>query len=238
VEEVARALAFRGSVYYDAGKNKKAVRDFNVSLRTSGLPDDVRIATVFYRGMAHAQVGNLEEALADCAESAQSGKPLYVHKALQVTVLLLLTLKRVDEALGWLRRFHELEPHEASLDARLQARLDVILAAAADVLIEDVSRLVDALLETDPEELRERLQFLKPGLELARTKDESVLASLPEDERKMAREIARTLAETARTPADSPPAGAGDMPHDPAGSPLQSAGHDIPAPASPDGLPS
>jgi hypothetical protein len=81
----------------------------------------------------------------------------------------------------------------------------MIRAASGVASLDDTSRLVDALLESDPEELRARLQFLKPGLELAKTHDESVLANLPEDERKIAREIARSLAESARPPAGQPP---------------------------------
>jgi tetratricopeptide (TPR) repeat protein len=208
-EEVAKALAFRGSVYYGAGKNRKALRDFNLSLRTSCLPEDLRTSIIFYRGLTLAQLGRIEEALADCAQCAQSGSSPFVHKALQLTVLLHLTERRVEEALGWIRRFHELDPREASLDTRLQARVDMILAAVEDALIDDASRLVDALLETDPEELRARLQFLKPGLELARTHDESVLASLPEDERKIAREIARSFEESARPPVGQPPSETG-----------------------------
>jgi hypothetical protein len=80
----------------------------------------------------------------------------------------------------------------------------MIRAASAVASLEDASRLVDALLETDPEELRDRLRFLKPGLELAKTNDESVLAKLPEVERKIAREIARSLAEAARQPMAQP----------------------------------
>jgi len=45
-------------------------------------------------------------------------------------------------------------------------------------------------------------------LELARTRDESVLAKLPEDERKIAREIARSLAEAARQPMEKSPSAA------------------------------
>jgi hypothetical protein len=81
----------------------------------------------------------------------------------------------------------------------------MIRAASAVASLEDVSRVVDALLETDPEEIRDRLRFLKPGLELARTNDESVLAKLPEEERKIAKEIARSLAEAARQPMGQPP---------------------------------
>jgi hypothetical protein len=81
----------------------------------------------------------------------------------------------------------------------------MIRAVSGVASLEDASRMADALLESDPEELRARLQFLKPGLELAKTKDESVLANLPEDERKIAKEIARSLAEAARAPASKPP---------------------------------
>jgi hypothetical protein len=90
------------------------------------------------------------------------------------------------------------------MDTRLQARLDMIRAACTVASLEDVSRLADALLETDPEEIRVLLLFLKPGLELARTNDESVLAKLPEEERKIAKEIARSLAEAARQPTAQP----------------------------------
>ena len=146
--------------------------------------------------------------------------------------------ERIDEALAWVRRLHELEPCEVPLETQLEARLDIIRAAAKVTSLEDVSRLVDALLETDPEELRARLQFLKPGLELARTNDESVLANLPEDERKMAREIARSLAEAARPAADSPPVGAGDPSREPTDTSPSTTEGDIADPASLDSSPS
>jgi hypothetical protein len=189
----------------DLGEREEALKDFNLSLQTPDLPEELRTRTIFYRGMAHAQLANIEEALADYARCAQSGVMPFVHRGLKSAVRLLLSEKRVDEALGWVRRFHELEPREASLDSRLEARLDTIRAASGVASLEDASRLVDALLEADPEELRARLQFLKPGLELAKTHDESVLAKLPEDERKIAREIARSLAEAARPPMGQPP---------------------------------
>jgi len=204
-EMIARALAFRGEIHFHHDQYDQALRDFNLSLKTSGLPDDVRIATVFYRGMAHVQLGNLKQALADCAKSSQSGTMPFVHQGVRSTVILLLSDERVIEALTWVRRLHELEPSDVPLQTRLEARLDMIRAASAVASLDDTSRLVDALLDADPEELRARLRFLKPGLELAKTNDESVLAKLPEDERKVAREIARSLAESPRPPMGQPP---------------------------------
>jgi tetratricopeptide (TPR) repeat protein len=203
-ESVAEALTRRGVIHHNSGQYEGALRDFNLSLEITGLPRDSRIHTIFHRGEAHEEMGKPEEALADYAQCAQSSIMPFVHYGLQSTVRLLLSGKRVEEALAWVRRFHELEPRDASLDTGLEARLDMIRAASRIASLDDASRLVDALLEADPEELRARLQFLKPGLELAKTNDESVLANLPEDERKIAREIARSLGEAARPPMGQP----------------------------------
>jgi len=197
-EVAAKALALRGMVHGNLGQHEQALRDFSQSLEVLGFPEKLRIPTIFNRGVAHEKMGKSEEALGDYILCAQSGILPYVHKGLNSAVRLLLAQKRLDEALGWARRFHELEPPDASLDNRLEARLDMVRAASAVASLEEVGRLVDALLEADPEELRARLQFLKPGLELAKTNDESVLGNLPEDERKIAREIARSLTEAAR----------------------------------------
>jgi len=205
-EVVAKALAFRGRVHGGLGHHDQALEDLDMSLETPALLGEFCLQAILDRGRANEKMGKVEGALADFARSAQSGNVPCVHEGLQSIVRLLLSEKRVEEALAWVRRFHELEPPEVPLEGRLQARLEMIRAASAVASLEDVSRVVDALLETDPEELRVRLRFLRPGLELARTNDESVLAKLPEEERKMAREIARALAEGARQPIANPAA--------------------------------
>ena len=199
-ELVAEALTRRGVSRRNSGQYEEALRDFNLSLAITGLPQDSRTHTIFHRGETSERIGKPQEALMDYALCAQSAIAPFVHYGLRFTVRLLVSEKRTDEALAWVRRFHELEPPEVSSDTRLEARLDVVRAAAEVASLEDVGRVVDALLESDPEELRVRLRFLRPGLELARTNDESVLAKLPEEERKIAREIARSLAEAARQP--------------------------------------
>jgi hypothetical protein len=203
-EVVSSALLIRGLLHVNLGQHEHALPDLSLSLEASALPEKLRLQATFVRGVAYEKSGKPEEALADYAQCAQSGITPSVHEGLQSTVRLLLSEKRADEALSWVRRFHELEPPEIPFDTRLEARLDMVRAASSVASLEDVSRLVDALLETDPDELRDRLQFLKPGLELARTNDESVLAKLPEEERKMAREIARSLVEAARQPVGQP----------------------------------
>jgi tetratricopeptide (TPR) repeat protein len=234
-ELVAAALVIRGMVHSLLDHRTEALEDFCRSLETAHPHKKHQACAYLYRGKTYEQLGSTEEALVDYGRCAESGILRYVHNGLQSAVRLLLAKKRGDEALVWVRRLHELEPSDVPLETRLEARLDVIRAASKIALLEDVSRLVDALLDSDPEELRERLQFLKPGLELARTKDESVLANLPEDERKMAREIARTLAEAGRPPVDPPTAAAVDITRDTADRPLRTAGHDILPPASSDG---
>jgi len=196
-EEVGTALVLRGWLYVDQGKAKHALRDFNRSLKIPALPKNLEVGSVFGRSKAHLLVGNLEEGLADCDLCARSGMLPFVHDGLRVAVTVLLSLGRTDEALAWVRQFHELEPVDVALQTRLEARLEMIRMASGVASLEDVGRLVDALLESDPEELRSRLQFVKPGLELARTNDESVLAKLPEDERRIARQIAEVLKKAA-----------------------------------------
>ena len=216
---VAEAFTCRGMLHHNLGQYEEALKDFALSLGIPGLPEEPRIHAIFHRSMTHERMGKPEEAFADYARCAQSGLLPFLHKCLQSTIGLLLSEKMVDEALAWVRRFHDFEPREASLDIRLEARLDMIRAASRVVSLDDTSRLIDALLEADPEEIRSRLQFLKPGLELAKIHDESVLAKLPEDERKIAREIARSLEASARQSADPPTAGAGDRTPEPTDSP-------------------
>jgi tetratricopeptide (TPR) repeat protein len=198
------SLLLRGLLYDALGQYERALADLSVSLEAAGLPERSRVEASYARGVAYQNLGQLEEALADYARCAQSGIMPYVHSCLQLTVHHLLSGKRGNEALAWARRFHDLEPSDLPFDTRLLARVSMIVGACATVPLDDVSRLVDALLETDPEELRDRLRFLKPGLELARTNDESVLAKLPEEERKIAKEIARSLAGAARQPMAKP----------------------------------
>jgi tetratricopeptide (TPR) repeat protein len=202
---MAGAMTRRGTAYRNLGQIEQAMADFSLALEMPGIGKVPRAHATWHRGEAYEEAGKTEEALADYVQCAQSGIAPYLHYSLQLTVRLLLSEKRADEALTWVRRFRELEPPEVSLDSRLQARLDMVRAASEVASLEDVGHLVDALLETDPEEIRDRLKFLKPGLELARTNDESVLAKLPEEERKIAREIARSLAEAARHPVGQPP---------------------------------
>jgi tetratricopeptide (TPR) repeat protein len=205
VESLRRALLIRGKVHAILNHPKEALEDYCRLLEIADPSQKYQVYAYLHRGKTYEEVGITEEALLDYGRCAQSGVLPYVHEGLQSTVRLLLSEKRVEEALGWVSQFHELEPREASLETRLEARLDMIRAGSGVASLEDTSRLVDALLEADPEELRARLQFLKPGLELAKTHDESVLANLPEDERKIAREIARSLAETARPPMGQAP---------------------------------
>jgi len=201
---VAVALAFRGKAHSDLGQHGQALKDFNLSLEIPGLSEESRLYAISRRGEAHEKLGHPEEALSDYAQCAQSGTPPFVHYGLRSIVRLLLFEKRAGEALAWVRRFHELEPAEVSLNTRLQARVSMLVAASTVASPEDASRLLDALLKTDPEEIRVPLLFLIPGLQLARTNDESVLAKLPEEERKIAREIARSLAEAPRQPVGQP----------------------------------
>jgi tetratricopeptide (TPR) repeat protein len=207
-EVVAKALIFRGELLVDLDRFEDALRDFELSIQAPNIPEEIRLTGLFCRGLVHEALREPGNALADYVRCAQSRAIPFVHDCIRAAVRLLFWEGRDHEAFECVRRLHELEPGELPLETRLMARLDIIRQAFEVASLEDVSRLVDALLESDPEELRARLQFLKPGLELAKTHDESVLADLPEDERKIAKEIAQSLAEAARQPMGKPPSAA------------------------------
>jgi len=194
---VAGARIHRGGARAQLGELDAAVADLTAAVELKGAPAEEVARGLALRGGAYESLGRHEEALADYSQCAESRTTPFVQDGLAAIIRLLLSIKRVDGAIAWVRRFGELDPPEAPLNDRLSARLEMIREASSVTSLEDVGRLVDALLKSDPEELRARLQFVKPGLELARTNDESVLAKLPEDERKMAREIAQVLKKAA-----------------------------------------
>jgi hypothetical protein len=124
---------------------------------------------------------------------------------LRPLAVLLLRNNRPDEAAGWMARMSSLEPKDTPLEQRLEARIRIVESAGRDFSLDAAAKLLEALLNNDPEELRSRLAFLKPALDFARTGDEGVLSKLPDEERDAARRIAAAMARRA-TPEQGPPA--------------------------------
>jgi hypothetical protein len=86
-----------------------------------------------------------------------------------------------------------MEPDGVSIERCLEARLTAILAAGKDHSLDAASALLEASMQQDPEKIRDRIAFLKPAIEFAKTGSEDVFSSLPDKERDAARQISAAL---------------------------------------------
>lgn len=100
-----------------------------------------------------------------------------------------------DEVLQWVSRLADLEPEDAAEEDRLTARVSVFWEVARAISLDAAGQALSEMLNTPDPALRERLSFLNPALELARTGDEAVLRKLPEAEREAAKRIAASIKE-------------------------------------------
>ena len=144
--------------------------------------------------LALEHLGRVDEAVADyrrCVESGTSAR--IVHTALTALVRILSQTGRIDEAKSWVARMSDLEPADTPAERRLEARIDLIVTLSRASSPDLAEAFLDTILETSPVGVRERLRFLKPGLGLARHSDESALAKLPQEEQRIARDIAARL---------------------------------------------
>jgi len=190
-DQVVRALNNLGALYGGRGDYAQALDSFERATRTPGVSGEMLCSVLRNRAVAHEHLGNVDAALADF-EACLEG-PETVHDGLRGLVRVLLGEGRADEAVARLGRMSELEPADASMERRVEARIEIVREAAGTASLEAAEQLLRALLESDPAELRERLQFLQPALELARTGDAEVLRELPPEEREAAKRIAESL---------------------------------------------
>jgi DNA-binding transcriptional ArsR family regulator len=93
----------------------------------------------------------------------------------------------------WMNRLCELELDGIQVEQRLEGRIEIVAAVARKCSLDAASRVLDTLLETETPEIRERIEFLRPALDFARTGEESVLARLPQEEQEIARRIAEKM---------------------------------------------
>ena len=95
-------------------------------------------------------------------------------------------------------RLDELEAGMPTLEQRLESRVEAVMMIAREYTLEAALDALALLAETAPAELRERLLFMKPGLELARSGDTGVLARLPQEEQDLPIRIADKIGQMRR----------------------------------------
>ncbi|OPY86855.1 MAG: Tetratricopeptide repeat protein [Syntrophaceae bacterium PtaU1.Bin231] len=193
-DQVAKALVNRGACYGNNGDHEHAFSDFGAALNVDGISKEQRLSARLNRGAALRNLDRRNEAILDFTECAETGTDVgMVHHAVAWLVRIHLQQNQQSEAIRWATRLSQLEPGDAQLDARLEARINLILDVGRKTSLSAAESLLDAFITHDSPEIRERLGFLKPGIEFAKTADEKTLTPLPEEEQKVARQIAAVL---------------------------------------------
>jgi hypothetical protein len=156
---------------------------------------------LFGSGAALANLKRAPEAVA-CFESCMALRTDAgpVHWAFAELVRIHLEGARAADAAACMSRLHEFEPENTPVDLRLETRIRVITSAARSHGLDVAAMLLEAALENDPAEIRERMAFLAPAIQYAKTGGEQALARLPDRERDAAESIAAALLGTPDTP--------------------------------------
>jgi tetratricopeptide (TPR) repeat protein len=191
---VALALAFRGRSKERLGDNQGAIADLTAVVEMPGAPADLVAKARLHRGIKFSEEGNHTKALEDfelCMESKTDIDILYRAFALLIGVY--LQDGRLQDAVNRMARLHEMEPDGVSIERCLEARLAAIVDAGRGYSLDAASALLEASMQHDPEKIRDRIAFLKPAIEFAKTGSEDVFSSLPDKERDAARQISAAL---------------------------------------------
>jgi tetratricopeptide (TPR) repeat protein len=194
VDLLAKALVSRGSVKGQLGDVKGGIVDCTAAARLPGAPAEQIAWALLFSGVALSELGRTEEAISSfqrCVEMKASAET--VHGSFAKLASILLANKRDAEAAGWMARLHEFETPDLSLEARLEARIQVIAQAGTEHGPDAAEALLDAALRGGPEDVRARLEFLGPAIQYAKSGDDLALSRLPERERDAAKQIAGTI---------------------------------------------
>jgi tetratricopeptide (TPR) repeat protein len=194
VEHVATALFIRGMTKGQLGDEMGEIADYTAVIELAGAPADQVAWALLFSALALRELGKLSEAIASlqgCLEMRVSAAT--VHGSFAKLASILLANKRDAEAAGWMARLHEFETPDLSLEARLEARIQVIAQAGTEHGPDAAEALLDAALRGGPEDVRARLEFLGPAIQYAKSGDDLALSRLPERERDAAKQIAGSI---------------------------------------------
>ena len=194
MDQIASAQVGRGYVKRTLGDLPGAIADCTAVVELAGAPFEPVAWARHICGVALSELGRTEEAISSfqrCVEMKASAET--VHGSFAKLASILLANKRDAEAAGWMARLHEFETPDLSLEARLEARIQVIAQAGTEHGPDAAEALLDAALRGGPEDVRARLEFLGPAIQYAKSGDDLALSRLPERERDAAKQIAGSI---------------------------------------------
>jgi len=179
------------------GRHEDAAAEFGAVIELGDAPKDLLAKAFYDRGMARRRLGRAEEAIADLGKYIGSGAAREVlYAAVAGLAELTYATNRAGEARDWLARLGEFEPPDTPLDRHVEGRVEIVTELARARSLDAAAEALAVLLDAAEPELRARLDFMRPALELARSEDDAVLAKLPQEEQAIARRIAARLCES------------------------------------------
>jgi tetratricopeptide (TPR) repeat protein len=195
-DEVAIALFSRGATLGNQNNHERALEDFDAALALGDVSEIWRHSILVQRGLALVKLDRRMQAILDFEQCLKSkAKAETVHRAFVLLTGAFLQDDRLADAVNLVARLHEMEPAGTPVERRLEARITAIVNAARKHSLDAAATLLETAMRHDPEDIRDRLGFLRPAIEFARTGSEQVLANLPDRERDAAREIAASFLE-------------------------------------------
>ncbi|MEA1927290.1 MAG: tetratricopeptide repeat protein [Candidatus Auribacterota bacterium] len=192
---VAQALNLRGLSRRIIENYESALEDFNIVLSMKGIPEKQVILALGIRAQTKQNLGDMEGAVEDftkCAESGVSGILLY--DTLEMLITIAYKEHHPADVKFWVNRVKELEPPDTPMEIKLAGRVKIVRTIARECSPDAATEILGMFLSADNEpELTRRLEFMTPALKYAKTKDESVLAKLSQEEQKIAKRIASRI---------------------------------------------
>jgi len=187
------ALLGSGFCHVQSGDHGASERAFTGALELLSAGDPRREVVLLMRGVAKAMGGNTAGALADAADIPALAKLHPINRGILGLATGFAVLPQAEGLMGWVCRIDDLETVGLPVGERLFVRTELLRELAKTISLDAAGKALDTMMETQDAALRERLVFLVPALELARTGDEGVLAKLPEAEREAARRMAADI---------------------------------------------
>jgi tetratricopeptide (TPR) repeat protein len=196
-ELVAKALVNRGFRKGLLGDSQGEIADYTAVTELADAPAEQVARALINRGITKGRLGDSQGAIADYTAAVElAGAPAeQVVRAFVSLTGAFLQVDRLADAVNLVARLHEIEPAGTPVERRLEVRITAIVNAAKQHSLDVAAALLEAALMHDPEDIRDRLGFLKPAIEFARTGSEQVISNLPDRERDAAREIAAKFLE-------------------------------------------
>lgn len=186
-DQVAKALINRGVSKGRRGDADGAIADCTAAIELPGARPESVARAHFYRGVLIAASGRTQDAMADWQKAARSpGGPTEIRSVAAGELLKAgARADRFEDSLIFVRSVVD------GLDASERVRfiLGVIHALREPGMRTRWPRVCRRLIENQPSEVAEKLQFLAPVCEVLETGDRSKLDPLPPEVRDFAQEV-------------------------------------------------